>query len=115
MKGATPGFDALGEGVQFGIVLQAVVADGVANAHQLLANDATRPDREVTNLRISHLVCRQTDVGSAGFNQCVRIGMPKRIHDRSICSADGVVVGFIPVAPTIQNRQDDRSYSCGSY
>ena len=50
-------------------------------------------------------------MGTAGLDQRVGIGMPKRLHHRRVALADGVVFAVVAVSPTIQNGENDWGYS----
>ena len=64
----------------------------------------------MAHLRIAHLMIWQPDSGAAGLYQCVGIGMPESIHHRGAGSTNGVVIGFVAVAPAIQNGEYNRGH-----
>ena len=72
--------------------LELVLADGVADPHQLLANDPTCTDGEVPHLGVAHLLIRQPHMGPTGLDQRVRVGVPESFHHRRVALADGVVL-----------------------
>ena len=88
--------------------LELVIANGVADPHQFLADDPTRTDGEVTHLGIAHLLIRQAHMGAAGLNQRVWVGMPKRFHHRGLALVNRVMGCIVPMAPAIEDRQDNR-------
>ena len=90
-------------------VAELVIANGVADAHQFLADDPAGTNREVAHLGIAHLLIRQSDVGPACLDQCARIGMAEGFHHRRFSRADGVVVGILPMTPAVKNGEDHRS------
>ena len=50
-------------------------------------------------------------MGATGLDQGVRIGMPEGFHHRGLALVDGVMGLIIPMAPAIQDRQNNRRYS----
>ena len=64
----------------------------------------------MAHLRIAHLMIWQPDCGAAGLNQGVGIGVPEGIHHRGASSTNGVVIGFVAVAPAIQNGEYYRGH-----
>ena len=82
-----------------------LVAPRLGNAHQFLADDPPGSDGEVTDFRIAHLIVGQPDMGAAGLNQAMGIGVPEGVHDGRLGTANGVVdVGFA-VTPSIKDGQ----------
>ncbi len=113
MQGAAVALHPLGQLLQGRGVTKLVIANGVADAHQLLADDPAGTDGEVPHLGIAHLLVRQSDVGTAGLDQSAGIGMAEGLHHRRLSRADGVVVGVLPMAPAIKNGEDHRSDCSG--
>jgi hypothetical protein len=62
----------------------------------------------VPHLGVPHLVIGEADIGSAGFNQGMGIGVPQGIHDRRIGRTDGVVGVVVAIAPAIEDAENDR-------
>jgi len=62
----------------------------------------------VTDFRVTHLIVREADIGAAGFDQGVGIGMPKGIHHRGLGRPDGVMAVVVAVAPSIQDAEHNR-------
>ena len=77
----------------------------LADAHQLLADDAAGADGQMTDLGITHLPVREPDGTAAGFDQSMGVGMPEGIHHGGVSSPDGVVTVLTGVTPAIQNGQ----------
>ena len=91
--------------VQGTVTGDAAVAHGLADAHQLLADNPAGANREVAHLGIAHLLVGQAHIGATGLDQGVGIGMPQGIHHRGFGVADGVVLLGRAIAPAIQDGQ----------
>ena len=112
MEAAFPLQQLVCQRVEGWVGVDAAVSDGLADAHQLLADDPTRADGEVADLRVAHLVVGQTHGAAAGFDQGVGVGMPEGVHHRCAGCTNGVVLALRGVAPAIENGQNhgrDRS------
>ena len=92
MKSPPFGQELVCQGVEGVVAGKAAVLDGLADAHQLLPDDAPRADREMAHLGISHLPFRQAHRSAAGLDQGVGVGVPEGVHHRGFGGADGVVV-----------------------
>ena len=62
------------------IVQNTAVLAGTVDLHQVLINDTTGTDIEVTYFGVTHLSVRQTDVLTAGLQLRVRIGRQQLVH-----------------------------------
>ena len=73
-----------------------------------MADDSAGTNGEVTDFGVAHLIVGQADIGSAGFDQGVGVGMPEGIHHRGLGSPDGVMNVVVPVAPSVQDAEHNR-------
>ena len=111
VQGAITAHHPFGKLLQHFGGFELVVANGVADSHQLLSNNSPSADGEVPHLGVAHLLIRQTHMGATGFDQCVWVGMPESLHHRGIALTNGVVLCVVSMAPTVQNGQYDRCNS----
>jgi len=85
-----------------------IVCRGVRDAHQILSNHPARTNREVPDLRITHLPVRKTDLASRSDQLAVWAVQPKPIENRRVGELDGVAGPWWRNAPAIEDDKDDR-------
>ena len=68
VEGFAAALQLLGKGVEFRIVRDAAVPYGLADANELLADDPSGTNGEVTDFGVTHLIVGQADIGTARFD-----------------------------------------------
>ena len=87
------------------LVLQdAAVGTGAVDLHQVLVNDASGADIEVSHFRVTHLSVGQPHVLAAGLELRVRIVGQQAVPVRSGGYIDYIVFLAVANAPTVQNH-----------
>src|SRR5918996_12229 len=81
--------------------------DRAVDAHQVLEDDASRPDRQVADLGVPHLARRQADVLAGGAQRRVRVASPERVEDRGVGELDRVAGPGGRAPPPVE---DDEGY-----
>ena len=109
MEGLAAGHQAIGQSIQFMVGVEAAVAHGLADPNQFLTDHTASADGEMPNFGVAHLIVGQANIGAAGFNQGVGIGMPKGIHHWGLGGPNGVVGIVVAITPAIQDAQNNRS------
>ena len=79
----------------------------LVHAHQVLVEDAARPDRQVADLGVPHLAGRQADRLAGGLQLRVRVLGPEPVEDRRVGQLDGVAGAGRRAAPAVE---DDERY-----
>jgi hypothetical protein len=77
--------------------------DRVADARQVLHDDAARANVEMPDLGIAHLPVGQADVAARRAQKCVRSRRPQAVEARGLGLTDGVVRHFLAPTPAIQH------------
>src|SRR2546421_577994 len=73
------------------LVLEELAAfDRLVHAHEVLEEDAARADREVPDLGVAHLACRQADGLAGSLELPVRIVAPEPVEDGRLGELDRV-------------------------
>jgi hypothetical protein len=81
------------------------VLDRLAHAHEVLVQDAARPDREVAHLGIAHLPVREPDGGTGGRELRVGIALEEAVEDGSLGQLHGVPGPRRREAPAIEDHE----------
>ena len=80
----------------------------LADAYEVLRDDAARTDRQMPDLGVPHLPLGQTD-GTPGRDQAaVGIVVPERVEHRRVRHVHGVAGAGRSEAPAVEDDQDDR-------
>ena len=87
------------------ILHDGAIGASTVNLHQVLINDASGTDVQVTYLRVTHLSVGQTHVLARSQQFRVRIVGMERIHERSGSFKNYVAVVVLTNAPTIENHK----------
>src|SRR5207247_11227005 len=82
---------------------QRAVLDRLVHTHEVLEQDAPRPDREVTDLGIAHLARRQPDRLARRVQPRVRIGAPEPVEVRYLCKLDRVAGTWRSATPAVDD------------
>ena len=69
----------------------------------------------MADLGIAHLSVRQADMAALGVDQGVRAGGPQPVPVGDIGQGQRVVAWVLPVAPAIEDQQDDRFRARGGF
>ena len=88
--------------VQRYIIEENPVVDGFGDASELLIDDASSADVEVTDFGVAHLALRQPHGQTARGELHVRIFGEDRVQVRRVCGGNGVPVGRRIEAETVQ-------------
>ena len=94
----------------FRVLHDAAVCTSAVDLHEVLIDDATSTDVEVTDLRVTHLSVGQTDVLTACQELAVRIGSIQFVEIRSRCVEDDISLAMSADAPAVENHQ--KSFLC---
>ncbi len=97
----------------FGVLEDAAVGTGAVNLHEVLIDDATGTDVEVTDLGVAHLSVGQTDVLTAGQQLAVRVGCIDFVEVRSWSVEDDVSLAVVANAPSVKDHQ--KSFLCHNF
>ena len=81
--------------------------DALGDADQVLGDHAAGAEVQVADLAVAHLAFGEADGESAGVEQGARKALPEPVPDRGGGQLDGVAFALGPVAPAVQNHQDD--------
>ena len=81
-------------------------ADCAVDAGIFLVHHPPGAEVEMADFRIAHLAGRQPDGGLRGVNQGMGVLFPEPVPHRFAGSGDGVVLGILAIAPSIQNDQN---------
>ena len=93
------------------LVLQdAAVGTGAVDLHQVLVNDASGADIEVSHFGVTHLSVGQTHILTTGLELRVRIVGQQAVPIRSGGHIDYVVFLAVADSPTVQNHK--KSFLC---
>ena len=98
----------LGVGVgidDLGILQDRAVLDALVDFHQVLIDNTTAADVQVTYLAVAHLSVGQTHILAASLERAVRIGRTQEVKIRSRGTINCIAVTFGTLAPTVQNHQ----------
>lgn len=89
----------------FRVVHNGAIGDGAVDFYQILINDASGADVEVTNFAVTHLSVRKSDVFARSLKFGVGIFLNEAVPIRlgSLVYSVAVVVGTD--APAVQNHQ----------
>src|SRR6266498_1399440 len=87
------------------VLEEGAVLDRLVHTHEVLEEDASRADREVTDLRIPHLAGRESDGLARGGERRVRIGAPEAVEVRRVRELDGVSRSGRRTAPPVEDDQ----------
>ena len=77
---------------------------------QVLVDDTTGAQVNVTHFGVTHLTIRQANFEARRVNQGMRTFCPQRIHDGSFCSENSVILLLFAVAVAIQDHQYHRFF-----
>lgn len=102
MQRAVRFLDVLHRMVQRDIIEENPVIDGFGDAGELLIDDASGADIEVTDLGVAHLTLRQPDGQTACGKANVRIFGENRVQVWCACGGNGVPVGRRVETETVQ-------------
>ena len=91
-------------GNNLGILHYAVVGTCTVNLYQILINDTSCTDIQVSYFGVTHLSVGQTNVLTASLQFRVRIVCQQRIPVRSGSVKDYIVFTLIADTPTIKNH-----------
>ena len=86
------------------ILQDRVLATSDVDLHQVLVNDTTCADIQVTYLRVTHLAIRQTYVLARSLQLRVRISFQQRIPIGSRRARDYIILGLVANTPTITDN-----------
>src|SRR5438067_1799349 len=81
--------------------------DRVVHTHEILEQDAARPDRQVADLRVSHLRFRESDGRARGDERRVRTVPPEPVEHRRLGELDRVAGAGRRDPPPVE---DDERY-----
>src|SRR5580765_7779620 len=93
--------------LQHGVLEEGAVLDRLVHAHEVLEEDAARPDREVADLRVAHLPGRQPDSLAGREQRRVRVLAPETVEVRRVGQLDSVPRAGRRAAPAVE---DDERY-----
>src|SRR5919106_3740277 len=79
--------------------------DRAVDAHQVLEDDTSRPDRQVADLRVAHLARREADVLTGGAQDGVRVAGPERVEDRGVGELHRVAGPGRRAPPSVENDE----------
>ena len=75
------------------IAAELALLDGLVDPDNVLPDNATRADVEVSDLGVAHKALRQTDGQGRGLELGVASGaLGELVHDRSVGSGDGIAL-----------------------
>ncbi len=94
---------------QRGVGVEAAVLDGQIDFGQVLVHHAPGADVQMADFRIAHLAVGQADMQFGGVDQGVRILTPQLVPVRLARMGDGIEVGILAIAETIEDEQKDGS------
>ena len=94
----------------FRVLQDAAVGTSAVDFHQVLIDDATCTDVEVTHLAIAHLPVGQTDVFAACQELAVRISLVNLVEVRSRSVEDDIPLAVSANAPAVEDHQ--KSFLC---
>ncbi len=104
-----PAVDRLIDGVgQHLVGKEGAGGDRAVDARVFLVDDPAGTDVEVPDLGIAHLFRGQSDGCLGGIDKGMGILLPEPVPDRFAGRGNGVVLGFLAVAPAIQDQQYQR-------
>ncbi len=81
--------------------------DALGDSDQILGDHPARPDVQVADLAVAHLGFGKSHGQSTGVQQGAGEALPEPMPDRGGSQLDGVAFALGPVAPAVQNEQDD--------
>jgi hypothetical protein len=81
--------------------------DALGDADEILRDYPAGPEVQMAYLAVAHLTFREPYRESAGVEESARIAAPEPVPDRGIGQLDRVSIAFGPVAPAVQNHEDD--------
>ena len=81
--------------------------DALRDADQVLRHDAAGAEVEVAHLAVAHLALGEADGQPARVEESVRERAPEPVPYRGVGQFDRVAFAFRPIAPAVQNDQDD--------
>jgi hypothetical protein len=106
MDGASTLHGAIHDSLQYQVVKERALYDCPVDTGEVLVDDPTRPEREMTHLGIAHHSSGQTHSFTAGLQEYVGIGVPERVPHRGPGQRDRVPRPWWSVAPAVE---DDKS------
>ena len=74
------------------ILKEVAVLDRLGDPCQILIDDTAGSHVKVSDLRVSHLPVRETDIQPAGLSLHKRILLHQAVHHRFVCLSDRVMV-----------------------
>ena len=89
----------------FGVREDGAVGAGAVDFDEVLIDDASGTDVEVTDFRVSHLTVGESDVFAAGEELRVGIFGFKLVHERSGSLKDDIAVGMIADSPAVKYHE----------
>jgi hypothetical protein len=99
-------FPARERRLQDGVLEERSALDGVVHALEVLVQPSPRPDRQMANLRVTHLAWRQTHRGARGIKRRVGIVRPEFVEHRCVRELDCVARAWRREPPAV--KDDDR-------
>ena len=102
----------VGQGVlqgfgQGGHLRQLALADGLADAHQLLVDHPAGPDVHVAHLGVAHLALGQAHGLARGLQRAVREALQQFMKKRRTSRINGRNRGILGNTPAIENHQQN--------
>src|SRR5258706_10085025 len=86
---------------------QLVTRNGLADADDVLVDDAPSPDVEVPDLRVPHLSAGQSDRASRRVERGPGLIAEELIEARFVGLRDGVEFGLLTAAEAVENDEDE--------
>ena len=88
-------------------LVELAALDALGDADQVLRHDAAGAEVEVAHLAVAHLALGEADGQPARVQESARVRVPEPVPDRGVGQLDRVALALGPVAPAVQNDQDD--------
>src|SRR5262249_27441789 len=101
--------EAGNELLQCGLLLDLVIFDCLADARQILHDDAARAAIELAYLGLTHWPGGQADILAGGAQQGVRAASPQPVEMGRARLPHRVVGGVVPPAPAVEDRKHHRA------
>ena len=87
------------------VCIERSVLDSVVDGRDILINDATRAEVEMSDLAIAHLSLGQSYGVARSVDERMRVFLHERVEKRFFRLADSVAVFFGVVAESVENDQ----------
>src|SRR5690606_5668975 len=106
-----PVFLHVTDGSEEGVVFkEASLPDRLRHPGQILVDDSTCADVQVTHFGIAHLTLRQSHGLAAGLKKGMGIFRPVAVEMGLLRLGDGIAVGFLPHGKAVQDDQGYRLF-----